>query len=318
MRKFVRKPKKEFVDTAYVNDETYFDFLYRMQKIATSIFEWVNLPNSMNARWLERCLYYDGQAALLNDDEYGFINTRAASAGKINIYGLPTKINCYSFEFHKDKRLYSGLSDEKSNKDACVLVMNNYNRIPTAYTVELFALRLYEAQRAADVNVKNQKFPRIIVTTESQRLSLKNAYAQIDGNEPVLVTDKSWGLPDAIKSLDTSAPYVADKLMDYKQRIWNEFLTFIGVNNVENEKKERLIAAETSTNNEAINLNLMNMLAPREEACKQFNEMAGLEGDKAISVRVRSDLYNIIKQRNSIINDYEGDIEISGRGAENE
>ena len=52
----------------------------------------------------------------------------------------------------------------------------------------------------------------------------------------------------------------------------------------------------------------MNMLAPREEACKQFNEMAGLEGDKAISVRVRSDLYNIIKQRNSIINDYEGDI----------
>ena len=47
------------------------------------------------------------------------------------------------------------------------------------------------------------------------------------------------------------------------------------------------------------------MLIPRIRACKQFNEKFGLTGtDKEISVRVRSDLYNIIKQEESVISDY--------------
>ena len=54
-----------------------------------------------------------------------------------------------------------------------------------------------------------------------------------------------------------------------------------------------------------INLNLQAMLAPRQEACRQFNEKFGLVGtDKEISVRVRSDLHNIIKNAQSIVNDY--------------
>ena len=47
------------------------------------------------------------------------------------------------------------------------------------------------------------------------------------------------------------------------------------------------------------------MLIPRIRACKQFNEKYGLTGtDKEISVRVRSDLYNIIKQKESVVSDY--------------
>ena len=57
-------------------------------------------------------------------------------------------------------------------------------------------------------------------------------------------------------------------------------------------------------NNEVINLNLQSYLAPRKEACKKFNELFGLEGDKAIDVRIRSDLFNVIKQEESIIVDY--------------
>ena len=47
------------------------------------------------------------------------------------------------------------------------------------------------------------------------------------------------------------------------------------------------------------------MLAPRMRACREFNEKYGLTGtDKEISVRVRSDLQNIIKMEQSVVSDY--------------
>ena len=70
------------------------------------------------------------------------------------------------------------------------------------------------------------------------------------------------------------------------------------------EKKERLVTGEVDSNNELINLNLQARLAPRKEACRQFNELFNLTGDKAIDVRVRSDLFNIIKQAESVVSDY--------------
>ena len=134
---------------------------------------------------------------------------------------------------------------------------------------------------------------------------MENLYAQYDGNRPFIFGDKNQLSADSIKSINTQAPFVADKIMEYKKQIWNEALQFLGINTLQTEKKERLITDEASSNNELINLNLQSMLVPRQEACKQFNKLFGLEGtDKEISVRVRSDLFNVIKQEESIITDY--------------
>lgn len=77
------------------------------------------------------------------------------------------------------------------------------------------------------------------------------------------------------------------------------------------DKKERLITDEANSNNELINLNLQSYLAPRQEACRQFNEKFGLKGtDKEISVRVRSDLHNIIKNAQSVVNDYKQNLDL--------
>lgn len=93
--------------------------------------------------------------------------------------------------------------------------------------------------------------------------------------------------------------------MDYKKQIWNEALLFLGINTIDFEKKERLVAAETSSNNEVTNLNLQSYLAPRKEACKLFNEKFGLTGtDKEIDVRVRSDLFNVVKEQESTVSEY--------------
>ena len=296
----------QFIDNAIVNDQTYFDYLERFKKIALSMFEWVNLPKSMNAMYLEKCLYYFGQASLLKDEKYGFINTRASSNGYINIYGYPTSLNCYSYEYNTQRTLYSGLNKENNNEfEECILVQNNWERIPTAGTLELFSYRLYEAEQTALVNIKAQKTPVLILTDEKQRLTMENLYSQYDGNKPVIFGDKNNLDDNKLKAISTEAPFVADKIMEYKKEIWNEALTFLGINNIMIDKKERLITDEASSNNELINLNLQSYLAPRQEACRLFNEKFGLTGtDKEISVRVRSDLHNIIKNMESVVTDY--------------
>lgn len=304
---------QEMVESVYVNDDTYFDYVDRMRKIAISMFEWENLPSSMDSRFLERSLYLYGTAALLYDKNLGFINTNCTNTGEINIYGLPTEVNCFSYGYNENRKTYNGLMKginkrtgelETVNKkdEECIYVMNTWDRTPTSASLNLFAYRLYEAQRTCDVNIKAQKTPVVVITDENQRLTFKNVYAQVDGNSPVIFGDKNLDL-DKIKALRTDAPYVADKIMDYKTKIWNEFLNFLGINNLY-EKRERVNVEETSINNEVINLNLQSFLAPRKQACEQFNEKFGLTGDNKINVRLRSDLYNVIKQAESIVTDY--------------
>lgn len=307
MGKKIRRvpPKDAFRDAILMNTETYVDYLERMKKIALSMFEWQNLPQSCNARFLEMCLFYNGQAALLYDDDYGYINTMAADGGYINIYGLPTEIQCYSYRFNQRRSLYMTDTGEEKGKE-CILVMNNYERIPTCSTVNLFAYRLAEAQRTADVNIKAQRTPVLITTDQKQYFTLKKMYEEYDGNTPAIFADKNVITPDALKALKTDAPFIAQDIMDYKREIWNEFLTYMGISNL-SEKRERMISNEVDSNNELVNLNLQALLIPRKEACKQFNEKYGLMGEKAIDVKVRSDLYNIVKQFESVTDAYRED-----------
>lgn len=317
-RRMVGTRNKKFKDYVYVNDDTYFDYLERLKKVALSMFEWVNLPESMDARYLEWCLYYSGQAAMLKDEKGVYINTRACSAGELNIYELPTQINCYSVGYSVTRKQYDGFSTtydsktdtfkEPDEKEYCIYVLNNQNMYATAWTLELFAYRLYLAQRTADINISVNRMPYIVAVDNNQRLTMENLINQIDENKPAIFGTKELAstLKEDLRVLPTNPPFIADKLNQYKTEIWNEAMSFLGINNL-TEKKERLISSETNSNNELINLNLQSYLTPRKKACERFNKLFGLSGDKAIDVKVRSDLYNIIKQEESIVKDYDND-----------
>ena len=300
----VKKMRSEFEDALLLDSATYTDYLERMKKICLSMFEWVNLPDSMNARYIEQCLYYRGQCAFLWDPDYNFINTQAVDAGYINIYGLPTKLNCFSYSYNEMRELYVPGTNLPAEEE-CILVLNNYSRYPTASTIELYAKRLAEAQRVCDVNINAQKTPVLILTDQKQELSLRHMYAQYVGNAPVIFGDKNLLDINSLKVLKTDAPFIGNEVRTYMREIWNDFLSFIGISNLD-EKRERLITSEADSNNELINMNMQSYLIPRKQACKEFNEKFGLtDTSKAIDVKLRSDLYNIIKENESVISDYE-------------
>lgn len=261
----------------------------------------------MNGEFLERCLYEFGNASLLKTEEYGFVNAKAVTGGDLNIYMLPSSIECFSTDsFSKHRINYMGFKNEEDDEyKYAILVKNNPYMIPTEPSLRLFALRLYEAERTSDVNIKAQKTPVILSGDVNLKLALQNLFEKYTGNEPVIYVDKNQLGNQSINAVKTEAPFIADKIIEYKKEIWNEALTFLGINNINVEKKERLVKEEASANNELVNLNLQARLSCRKEACKKFNELFGLTGENAIDVRVRSDLTNVVKKYDSIINDYE-------------
>ena len=295
----LKTANSQYIETEALNSLTFYFYQRCFKKLCLSMFEWVDLPKGMDSRFLEEVLYYNGLATLLYTEKYGYINTASTPSGNLNIYGLPTSINCFSYGFSEIRKLYTGLANEEAKKTNCILVLNCQDRESTFSSMELFAYRMYKAERSADININATKSPLVILADEKTKLSMINAYAKYDGNEPVIVGKKGQFNLDDINSIDTRAEFIADKLQDYKKGIWNELLTFLGINNL-NEKKERMVTEETNQNNEVINLNLQSFLIPRKEACNQFNELFNTN----INVRVRSDLANTIKRMESIVTDY--------------
>ena len=109
-------------------------------------------------------------------------------------------------------------------------------------------------------------------------------YQQWDGNEPAIFGTKDLDLK-ALQCLRTDAPYVADKLYQLKTEIWNEALTYLGISNINYQKKERMISDEVLRNQGGTIASRYSRLEARREAVEQINKMFGLD----ISVDYRED-----------------------------
>ena len=264
----------DFDNTALYNNATYLDYYKRLRLLALSMFEWENLPSSMDARYLEESLYFYGMACFCYDDALGWLSLRCTPSAELNIYGEALQYTAYG----------SGEGYNKVfDRDKIVLVRNNLERIPTDLSVRLFAHRLYECERTIDVNIRAQKTPILIRCDEKQRLTFKNIYQKYDGNEPIIVVDKNYDL-SGFEVLKTDSPFVADKLQEYKQVLWSEALSFLGINSTPFEKKAQLVSDEVNSNNQMTMFSIGVMLATRKKACEDFNALTG----ENISVKIRS------------------------------
>lgn len=261
-----KRKDREFWESAVMNNATFRQYYDRLVELSISMFEWINLPDTIDPRFLELTLFADGDAVFFKDEEIGFLALQNIIAGPLDVYRIPINRRAYSV---------NGYSKDLTNKDS-VIIWNNALHKNSMLDVQMFARRLYNLDRAVDVNANAQKTPILIVCEESQRLTFENLYKEYQGNAPVIKGDKGLN-PDSFKVLKTDAPFVADKLYQLKVQIWNEALTFLGISNINVTKKERLITDEVTRNLGAIIANRYSRLNARREACKQINRMFGLD-----------------------------------------
>lgn len=262
---FQSPSRRDFKKAALWNSQTYNYYYTRMRNIAMSVYRWDNLPESCNARYLEKQLFYRGLAGFVPDPELGWLSLALNPSNTINIYDEALQYNAFSVNYEKT-----------FNREDIVLIRNNLTCVPTDFAVRQFAMRLTEIERSIDVNVSAQKTPVLILCDDKQRLTMKNLYMQYDGNAPVIFGDKTLN-PDAIRVLKTDAPFIVDKLAMHRAAIWSEFLTFIGISNVGTEKKERLTESEASANSGFYSMMNEVGLMCRREAAEELSERIGRE-----------------------------------------
>lgn len=271
-------------EAMFMNNATFIDYFDRMKLIATSLFTWKGLDDvGGNSRFLEQVLFEDGRAVFVQDPELGYLSVRVNPTDKLNVYRLPTRIEAWSIGYNK-----------QFNFDDVVYIQNNELEKPTFETISLFARRLYETERAIDVNLKNTKHPIMIECDPKTQLTMKNVMMKLDGNEPFIFGNKDFNIGNRLNAIDTKTPYIIDKLELHKHNIWDEFLTFIGINNANTDKKERLITAEAESNNDLINYYLNCFYKTRRKACDEIN-LKFFDGEEKITIELNKDVLELLK-----------------------
>lgn len=261
-----KKPGK-FRNSAIMNNETFLSYYRRLLEISVSMFEWKNLPASCDARFLEMGLFSKGAMVFFQDDVLEqFLGLQCLLGGALDVYNIPKERTAYA------SNGYRYTLNEKNS----VIIFNNMLLTPAENTIRDYALRLYDIDRTIDVNIRAQKTPVLIKASESQRLSLLNAYQQYDGNQPVIYADESFN-ENNFAVLSTQAPFIAPELYELKVKVWNDALTYLGVPNVSYQKKERLIKDEVVRGSGGTMASRFSRLGMRQQACEQINAMFGLD-----------------------------------------
>lgn len=274
-----RRKHDIFDESMILNNLTYRQYLNRLTELAISMFEWKNLPDTVDARYLELHLFETGCMVYFKDEVIGDLCLDCIVNGRLDVYGNPLLRRAYSGYNNYQKLL-------KYNNS--VIIWNNYLHSNSILDVEMFARRLYNIDRIIDINANAQKTPVLVLGNEKQRLTLLNLYKEYDGNAPFIFGDKNLDI-NALKALSTNAPYVCDKLYQLKTQIWNEALTYLGISNINIQKKERLITDEVTRNQGGTIASRYSRLESRRQAVEKINDMFGTN----IEVNYREDFQQV-------------------------
>lgn len=261
-----QRRRTTFEDSAMQNNRTYGQYLNRLTELSISMFEWKNLPETIDQRFLELSLFTDGQAIFFEDETLGFLALQMTAAAPFDVYRIPIRRRAYAV---------NGYQRNLDNTDS-VIIWNNYLHNNSILDVRQFARRLYNLDRIIDVNANAQKTPVLVQGSQEQRMTLLNLYKEYDGNAPVIFGDKGLDA-NGLKSIKTDAPYIADKIYQLKTDIWNEALTYLGISNVSVQKKERMITDEVQRAQGGTIASRYSRLQSRREACEKINDMFGLD-----------------------------------------
>lgn len=270
-----KKKNQSFHNTLMANGATYVQYYNRLMELSMSMFEWKNLPDTVDERYLELGLFSSGCMVFFKDDVIGELALNMTYQGGFDIYGEPTRRRAYS----RYNQFQTTL-----DKDNSVIIWNNMLRTNSALDVQMFAYRLYNLDRIVDINANAQKTPVLITCDEKQKLTMKNLYMQYEGNYPVIFGDSNLDIK-SLSVLKTDAPFVSDKIYDLKVKIWNEALTYLGISNINTTKKERMITDEIIRNQGGTIASRYSRLESRRRAVKKINKMFGLN----ITVDYRED-----------------------------
>jgi len=242
------------------NLNTYLMYKRQFLALAENVFVFENVPKYIDMSYVNEMLVSRGSIAFFVDEFLGLIALPYKTIGKLDVYGRPNKIKCYG---------QNGYNSRILNPSEYVIMYDNWAKYPLYLDIIQYATRIAADTRTSDINIAQQKTPRIFKCKNGMELSVKNTINSIDAFENEVLTYDSIDLDD-ISVILSPAPFVADKIDQHKEKEFAEFLRLIGISTVNSNKAERLIRDEVTYQNGGTVASRFNRYEPRRKALKEI------------------------------------------------
>lgn len=277
-----------FLPPPYIDDEeiltreTYLQLHHRVERVALNICVWENLPDGMRQMILERYLYYYGNAVFFRDElleQYIILPITAEYSWDVNAYPIEYEV-----------RDWCGRT-WRLNKDNSVIIWNNYQAMPTATDVQIFATRLTNTARTSDNHLENQIIGKIVTVPESKKTGVKKLLERIKNYHLfTIASPAAQSLASQIQVLDTEVEYNGDKIDKHYSFLWHDCMSFMGVPSI-SDKVSGVTPIEAESERMLSTANMNAVINPRRDAVRDINKMFGLN-IKVSFGGVNSELYN--------------------------
>lgn len=253
--------QRKLIGSQLGNFKTYEMYKRQLLTLAENVFEFTNLPDFIDVSYLNKQLLRKGCIAFFKDEVMGVLALPFTSIGTLDVYGRPNTIQVISMNGYT----------RVLKRDEFVIMYDNNGRYPLWLDILQYAERLALDTRTIDINIAQQKTPRIWKTKQEKEQSLKAMINNVDSFENLVATYEDLDLDD-IQIVLEPAPFVADKIDMHKDKDWNEFLRLIGISNLSYQKKERNIKDEIYAMQGGTIASRYSRFEPRQRAVEEINK----------------------------------------------
>jgi Phage Connector (GP10) len=243
-----------------------------LTEFATNRFKWTGLPDEIDRRFVEYELFRHALVVFFYDHDYErYFALRGSGTGKWNMYDNPTWFQAIGNTMI-NRRLRAG--------SGCIPIWANTVRCPDWDLVLLQATKLAEIERTIEINLTAMRKPFVFAVEDTERLTFTNVWRQVQEGEPVIFGTQLLGesLDNKVKLFDLKIDKdLVINLQLAKAKIWNETMTFLGINNSNQDKRERLVVDEVGANDQQVSAARNSAMGARKYAVEQINQKYSLD-----------------------------------------
>ena len=242
-------------------------------------FEFSGVPNEWDYDYFLTNLFVHGYLAI-TDTPIGVIPLRCGITG-VDVFEHPTTaIFANPVLDNFERNLYG---DNPATD--CALIKIQYDYMGVMPSVNRYAALLALCDNSIAVNLRNSKVAFIgLVSSKQQAATFEKLYRDIDSGKPAVYAKRGNDFTtDDIYYNHVRETYIANDVQLLKQSIKNDFLTEVGLNNANTDKRERLIVDEVNANNDEVQANVQHWLDNIREGLKRANALFSLN----VSVKLR-------------------------------
>lgn len=229
-------------------------------------FEFSGVPAGWDIDYMLEALFLDGYF-IITDTELGVIPLKCGLTG-INVFNHPTEAIIANPVLGGFRRVID---------EDCALVKLQYDFNGIRDMVNRYSALLAMCDSSIAVNLMNSKVAFIgMAGSKAQAATMQSMYDQISCGNPAVFVNEDSVNPASFFFNHVKENYIADQVQLTKRKIIDEFLTEIGINNANTDKKERLVTDEVAANNQEVMCNIEHWLSNITEGLEQANRLFNL------------------------------------------